>query len=140
MNIEASLDLGEGSELLEAPTVTQSKFFSPAFNAAIFDGPLRIYFAQYQEAEALKLYFKLQEKLKVEKIELRGHLKATGFHMFVMLYPSTEIFFRSFPGKSKEMRIAQERLGKDMVIGINGAFQDADCDLIFSKLCGITTV
>jgi hypothetical protein len=148
MEIDTSMSRG-GFGNSETPGITQSGFFSPAFNAAIFDGPLRIYFAQYQEAEALKLYFKLQEKMKHEIKELRGQMKTTGFHVFVMLYPTAEIFARSFPrdGKSKakdtaknttkspmkrDSRIAFDRLGKDIVIGINGSVGDGDEDVIYA--------
>ena len=43
----------------DRPYITQSSFYSPAFNGAIFDGPLRLYFSQAQEAMALKFYFEL---------------------------------------------------------------------------------
>ena len=41
----------------------QFPFYSPSLNAALFDGPIRIYFAQSQEADALEVYFKLQDQL-----------------------------------------------------------------------------
>src|SRR3989338_1668823 len=89
----------ESTVSVEAPAVTQSKFFSPAFNAAIFDGPLRIYFAQYQEAAALKIYFHLQEQLNQCDGHLKTALKKLNSNTFVMLYPTSDIFMRSFDGE-----------------------------------------
>ena len=76
--------------------VTQSKYFSPSFNAAIFDGPIRIYFAQYQEAQALKLYHNLQERFSDVRKHARGIFKERGQNIFVMLYPTPELFESSF--------------------------------------------
>jgi hypothetical protein len=112
----------EGSPAMkEAVTyVTQSKYFSPAFNAAIFDGPIRIYFAQYQEAQALKLYFNLQERFGDVRRAARGFFKERGRNIFVMLYPSQETFDLSFSGDS----IVRERYGSDFVVGVCGPLED----------------
>ena len=103
--------------------LTQSNYYSPAFNAAIFDGPIRLYFAQYQEAAALKIYFKLQEELKHlyrKGKDLHRHL---GRHIFVMLYPSPETFDLSFPNRNEES-ICHGRIGDDHVLGIRGLLGD----------------
>lgn len=115
-------------------TLTQSKFFSPAFNAAIFDGPLRIYFAQYQEAEALKIYFKLQDRLKGEKNDVRDQLKENGSHVFVMLYPTADIFSRSFERLAGDRGIARERFGKDLVVGISGTLREDEYGTIMDEV------
>lgn len=117
------------------PTVTQSKYYSPAFNAAIFDGPLRIYFAQYQESEALKIYFKLQEQLKERSQEVRDNLRGRGSNVFVMLYPTKDIFQRSFEEETPDGKaIIGNPLGKDYVLGLNGPLEEKDYDLIFDKV------
>lgn len=72
------------------PFVTQSKYYSPVFNAALFDGPLRLYFAQTHEAEALKLYFQIQEVLGAP--ELRKKFKQKSQCLYVMIYPNAETF------------------------------------------------
>ncbi|MCB0364074.1 MAG: hypothetical protein H6624_09025 [Bdellovibrionaceae bacterium] len=109
--------------------LTQSNYYSPAFNAAIFDGPIRLYFAQYQEAAALKIYFKLQEELKHlyrKGKDLHRHL---GRHIFVMLYPSPETFDLSFPNHQANV-ICRGRLGDDHVVGIKGVLSDESlCDV-----------
>jgi hypothetical protein len=115
-------------------TLTQSKFYSPAFNAAIFDGPLRIYFAQYQEAQALEIYFKLQQVLK-KFDEGRKQLKNIGANIFVMLYPSADVFNLSFDrSNASANEVAISRIDKDYVFGINSAIDDNGYDFIFSHL------
>lgn len=108
--------------------LTQSKFYSPAFNAAIFDGPLRIYFAQYQEALALKVYFKLQEGLE--------GFRASAQHVFVMLYPTPETFENCFTpdGKAVAASILMDQLGDDHVVGVCGPVRDEDCDGLYESL------
>jgi hypothetical protein len=118
--------------------VTQSKFFSPAFNAAIFDGPIRIYFAQYQESQALKLYFNLQERFGDIRRQARGIFKDRERNIFVMLYPTEETFDLSFgpvepraSGAGAEAGIAKftcaiasEQMGEDYVVGVRGPMED----------------
>ena len=112
--------------------LTQSRFYSPAFNAAIFDGPIRIYFAQYQEAVALKIYFELQENLKELYHEARDTFKKNGAHIFLMLYPTVETFGLSFE-RQKEA-IVVERLENDYVIGVRGALEEQDTALVLKSV------
>ncbi len=122
--------------------VTQSKYFSPAFNAAIFDGPIRIYFAQYQEAQALKLYFNFQERFADLRRQGRGIFKSRGRNIFVMLYPTEETFDLSFGAlepramgagaeAANQGLIVSEQLGGDYVVGVRGPLEDA----LFESLC-----
>lgn len=76
--------------------VTQSRFFTPLFNAAIFDGPIRIYFAQAQESLAMKLYFNLQERYGDLRQAAREIFRERGSNVFVMLYPDVATFEKSF--------------------------------------------
>ncbi len=130
------LQLNRGSQFGGEPAVneivtyvTQSKFFSPAFNAAIFDGPIRIYFAQYQESQALKLYHNLQERFSEVRRQARGIFKSKGQNIFVMLYPTTESFDLSFSDNAET--IGRDRLGVDYVLGVRGPLEDD----IFDCLC-----
>ena len=109
--------------------VTQSKYFSPAFNAAIFDGPIRIYFAQYQESQALKLYFKLQERFGEVRRQARGIFKERRRNIFVMLYPTDETFDLSFDSSTNS--IVSRVLGDDFVVGVRGPQEDDT----FETLC-----
>ena len=138
--------------------VTQSRYFSPAFNAAIFDGPIRIYFAQYQEPQALKVYLQLQERLQVEGQSGRGLLRDRAFTIFVMLYPTSETFDQSFGEKPEasagasatatsppaaaasgleNRKLARSRLGSDFVIGVRGPIQDDDLGALYTEMDAI---
>ncbi len=115
-------------------TLTQSKYYSPAFNAAIFDGPLRIYFAQYQESLALEIYFKLQQCLKGLG-EGRKLLKNIGSNVFVMLYPSSEIFNLSFEAPLEpSSTVSMSRIDRDYVFGINVNINDTGYEFIFQQM------
>ncbi len=114
--------------------VTQSKYFTPAFNAAIFDGPIRIYFAQYQEAQALKLYFNLQERYGDIRKQARGIFRDRGQNIFVMLYPTEETFDLSMGAGAEAAgrpQFVRERLGTDFVVGVRGPLEDD----LFDSLC-----
>jgi hypothetical protein len=132
--------------------VTQSRFFSPVFNAAIFDGPIRIYFAQFQESQALKLYYNLQERFADVRKNARGLFKERGQNIFVMMYPNEETFDLSFTedrptdpkptGAGAEAggviganvvtglgtQIVRAKLGHDFVVGVRGPIDDEDLE------------
>jgi hypothetical protein len=152
--------IAKEGENVKEPTgnryVTQSKFFSPAFNAAIFDGPIRIYFAQYQEAQALKLYHNLQERFGDVRKHARGIFKERGRNIFVMLYPTDEIFDVAFgddrdtsdlgrgagaeagahvqPQPVTSPQILQDRLGEDFVLGICGPLEDEGLNIVCERM------
>jgi hypothetical protein len=135
-----------------ATYVTQSRFFSPAFNAAIFDGPIRIYFAQYQEAQALKLYFNLQERFSDVRKQARGIFRQKGQNIFVMLYPTAETFELSFgdePVRSGPMGagaevggyvIVRDKLGSDFVVGVSGDLEDDALEMICQEMDDIVKI
>lgn len=112
--------------------LTQSRFYSPAFNAAIFDGPIRIYFAQYQEALALKIYFELQENLKELYFDARESFKKNGAHIFLMLYPTSETFELSFEKQTESIVI--DRLEDDYVVGVCGPTDETDTPLVLKSM------
>lgn len=114
--------------------LTQSRFYSPAFNAAIFDGPVRIYFAQYQESLALKVYFKVQERLKDSFNDIRDSFRRTGINIFVMLYPSSEAFAFSFDEALEGDSVVVERLGTDFVIGVRGPLIDEEAASVCARI------
>ena len=99
-----------------------SKFFNPAFNSAIFDGPVRIYFAQFHESLALKIYFSLQQKHPELLQKAKSMHQKTGKNILVMLYPSQESFEMSFDATG--IFLATEQLSNDDIIGVNGPFED----------------
>jgi len=121
-----------------ATFVTQSKFFSPVFNAAIFDGPIRIYFAQHQESQALKVYFNLQERYKHLRENERYNFVKRGGNIFIMLYPSIETFEICFNSAPKTALVVKDRLDLDYVIGVRNILNEQSFALIYEKLDEIT--
>ncbi len=109
-----------------------SKFYNPAFNSAIFDGPLRIYFAQFHESLALKIYFGLQQKYPAVLELAKSRFRRDGSNMLVMLYPSPEAFGLSFDSKSEFL--VEDRLGGDTLIGINGPFEDDKLNDVLTRI------
>lgn len=65
-----------------------TKYYSPVFNTALFDGPFRIYFSQAYEGTALKIYHLLQ----VQHLAVWEHYKKwsekTKEHIFILIYPT----------------------------------------------------
>jgi hypothetical protein len=113
--------------------LTQSRYYSPAFNAAVFDGPIRIYFAQHQESLALKVYFRLQNRLKEAFAGARNAFRQSGQTVFLMLYPTVEAFETSFSKQNREM-VVREDLGDDIVLGVRGPLEDEDYEEVFRKV------
>jgi hypothetical protein len=114
-------------------TLMQSRFFHPAFNSAIFDGPVRIYFSQIHESLALKIYFSLQQKSLEALNQAKAISRDQGKNILIMLYPNQETFQMSFetPGF-----LIHDNLDGDALIGINGPFEDerlADVLTAFGK-------
>ena len=99
--------------------VTQSPFFSPEFNTAIIDGPVRIYFADRFETEALQIYFRLQEVLQEDGIQL-SHIPHDDQNVFIMLYSGPEAFPKAMrPSASTTQQWHTRRFGNHDVIGID---------------------
>ncbi len=113
--------------------LTQSRYYSPAFNAAVFDGPVRIYFAQHQESLALKVYFRLQNRLKDVYSGTRNAFKQSGHTIFLMLYPTVDAFETSFSKQIRET-VVQEDLGGDFVLGVRGPLADDDYEAVYRKV------
>ena len=113
----------------------QSKYFSPAFNSAIFDGPVRIYFAQFHEALALKIYFLIQQKLSAEMVQAKEISKSSGANILVMIYPTEDSFLLSFEnGAGQAGPLMIERFNEDVVIGLRGPIEDSNLDLLVETL------
>lgn len=115
-------------------TLMQSKYFNPAFNSAIFDGPVRIYFAQFHEALALKIYFLIQQKLTAEVAMAKERAKASGANILVMIYPTEESFNLSFETGVIKGPLEVEKWNEDVVIGLRGPIEDENLDLLVETL------
>lgn len=103
-------------------SLMQSRFFTPAFNSAIFDGPVRIYFSQVHESLALKVYFSLQQKYPDVLARSKELHKLFGVNLLIMIYPTEDSFQLSFEGKNDFL--IEDHLGEDTLLGINGPFED----------------
>ncbi len=106
----------------------QSKYFSPAFNSAIFDGPLRIYFAQFHESMALKIYFMAQQKISVELGRAKEVSKAAQANILVMVYPTEDSFGMTFENQKSDKKIVVEAWNEDVVVGLRGPLEDFELD------------
>lgn len=117
-------------------SLMQSKYFSPAFNSAIFDGPLRIYFAQFHESLALKIYFLIQQRWPAEFARAKEFSKAAHANVLVMVYP-TEDSFEAAMGASPANPPAwsSEPWNQDVVIALRGPIDDERMDS-FMEYCG----
>lgn len=116
-------------------TLMQSKYFNPAFNSAIFDGPVRIYFAQFHEALALKIYFMIQQKLVVQMNKAKELSKASGANILVMVYPTAESFSLSFDQVESSLSpLEVEKWHEDVVIGLRGPIEDENLDLLIETV------
>ncbi|WII72314.1 hypothetical protein QJS83_00340 [Bdellovibrio sp. 22V] len=116
-------------------TLMQSKYFNPAFNSAIFDGPVRIYFAQFHEALALKVYFLIQQKLVEQMAKAKEISKNSGANILVMIYPTEDSFLLSFEGAEKHISpLEVEKWHNDVVIGLRGPIEDENLDLLIETL------
>ena len=120
--------------------LTQSRFYSPVFNAAVFDGPIRIYFAQHQEPMALQIYFRLQESMKEIYSAFRKNYKQHGQTVFLMLYPNDESYDLAFGVGGKDVGVLSERLGDDYVIGVRGPLVETQFDDVLKAAQAILQV
>jgi hypothetical protein len=99
-------------------TLMQSKFFNPAFDSAIFDGPLRIYFSHSQEPLALKLYFEIQQKLK-DSLDVIKNIESHLGNLIVLIYPTKETYLQVNDQAFVEEYFL-DQMGADRVLGLCG--------------------
>lgn len=64
-----------------------TRYYSPVFNTALFDGPLRIYFSQSYESAALKIYHLMQTEYSDLWTQLKESSAKSKEHVFLMMYP-----------------------------------------------------
>lgn len=75
---------------------TSSKYYHPAFNSAIFDGPIRIYFVQFHESYALNIYFSIQERFKDSLNQCKDIAKKIDQTLLIMIYPTEDSYRKAF--------------------------------------------
>ncbi len=109
-----------------------SKYFHPAFNSAIFDGPLRVYFSQVHEDEALKVYFILQNKYAAELDRAKKLHKTLRKTLLVMVYPSPDSYQMAFEKPGTSMVV--ENLKSDAVLGIAGPVAEIQIEMVLQEI------
>lgn len=112
----------------------QSKYFNPAFNSALFDGPVRIYFAQIHESQALKIYFLLQKELSHEWARAKEVTKQTGANVLILIYPNEETFVLSFDSEKENELFIQESWNQELVFGVKGPLSESQTSLFLKQV------
>jgi hypothetical protein len=107
----------------------QTQYFHPAFNSAIYDGPLRLYFAQFHESLALKIYFLAHQKLNKIWNEAKDVSRRSGSTVLVLLYPSGDFFDQTFAKAVHfNQRVAIDHFEQDLLLGIRGPLDDEELE------------
>ncbi|MBK9295008.1 MAG: hypothetical protein IPM57_11320 [Oligoflexia bacterium] len=120
---------------MEQGLLTKSKFFIEAFNTAIIDGPLRIYFSDKQESEALHIYFEIQENLAQQGLQLT-QLASSCTHAFVMLYPDETAFLQVFEN-NKPNEYVIDQFGENVILGLKASPQKEQRQVVSQKVSQI---
>ena len=95
-----------------------SDFFISAFNTAILDGPLRIYFLHTNEEQGLETYYELREALG---IKCRGVAPDNVCrNLYVVIYPEERDLAERFSKMASDAGFGIAKLGRDVVLGIHG--------------------
>lgn len=110
-------------------SLMSSKYFSPAFNSAIFDGPVRIYFAQFHESLALKIYFMIQQKLVSEFARAKDLSKSAHANVLIMVYPTEDGFLGAVDNeRAGDARWLVEDWNQDAVIALRGPLEESEME------------
>ena len=120
-------------------SLTQSRFYSPVLNSAIFDGAVRIYFAQFQEPEALKIYFRLQDLVRKSGLEpVRRSIRG----LYIVIYPTAETFELCWPTDEAKRHgiIAQADWDDDFVLGMAAPMTEAGVNDLFDLIPSYLTL
>lgn len=111
--------------------ITKSKYFSAEFNTAIFADPIRIYFSNDQESQALELYFRMKERKELfdKFLQQRG----SNNYCYIMLYGDPEEFDQRFSG-SANAAYAPGEMGEDYICGLRGPMTSDRVDGFLASL------
>ena len=80
-----------------AKHIVDSSFYSKLFDGAIFDGPIRIYFAQFQEQTGLELHNNLVEKDLASVSKIKELNRALRREIYFFIYPSDSDYLAHRP-------------------------------------------
>lgn len=114
-----------------------TRFYSPVFNTALFDGPFRIYFSQAYESSALKMYHLLQTEYQGLWNEVKQWSQKNKEHIFLLIYPDVESAESIFD-KTAEQKPAEALFMQDWEEGLAfGLVQPTEEDNLAEQLCYI---
>lgn len=111
-----------------------TRFYSSAFNTALFDGPFRIYFSQSYESTALKIYHLLQSDHSELWATYKRWSEQTKKHTFILIYPTPQdvkIAFEASDLKNHPMCQAWE---EGFVLCLENPATEADFEKYFAKI------
>lgn len=113
-----------------------TKFYSPVFNTALFDGPFRIYFSQSDESSALKIYHLLQTQYEDLWIQLKKWTHHSKEHVFLLMYPEVKDVQLVFAEAKKDVKHAVhlQSWAEGIVIGICQPVTDLDLAIQVEKI------
>ena len=117
--------------------ITSSKYYHPAFNSAIFDGPIRIYFVQFHETYALKIYFSIQERFESTLNAHKEIGKQTDQIVLIMIYPTEESFQKAFALESIGSTLAKATRQNETVLGLLAPIIDGNVGQLMDELSDI---
>lgn len=114
--------------------LTQSSYYSPALDGAIFDGPFKVYFTQSQESLGLSVYFQIQKKLGDLYSRAKELFKTDGFNVFIMIYPSGDSFQTVKGGEELAPGFFEGKVEENLLIGINKDITDEQFEFLYVYL------
>lgn len=106
-----------------------TRFYSPVFNTALFDGPFRIYFSQSYESSALKIYHILQTQHEELWQRLKHWSATTKEHVFLLMYPEVrdvQMIFETRDLRPESCPVQIETWDEGVAIGLTQPHNDID--------------
>lgn len=117
---------------------TSSKYYHPAFNSAIFDGPIRIYFVQFHESYALNIYFSIQERFKDSLNHYKDVAKKIDQTLLIMIYPTEDSYLKAFALKdSTDQTMAMVEEKSESIFGLLAPITDHNVGQLMDELSDI---
>tara|TARA_B100000749_G_scaffold280887_1_gene279926 strand:+ start:174164 stop:174646 length:483 start_codon:yes stop_codon:yes gene_type:complete len=127
-------DAKEGDLVQSMTTLTNSRFYSASLNAAVFDGPFRIYFSQTQEAFALNVYFRLQRELTSTFERAKMVAPRLGRNIFIMIYPDESVLLSCFDHRDVMSPVVLDKLNEDPLFGMLAGVSENEVNVLFQKI------
>jgi hypothetical protein len=111
-----------------------TRFYSPAFNTALFDGPFRIYFSQNYESAALKIYHLLQTNHIDLWTKYKRWADQTKKHAFILVYPTKKDVQMAFQVATVFDKPLCQSWEDGLVIGFENPTTDSDFEKYFTQI------